>query len=237
MKASVVVILHNIPQRPEVLQMTRECLQTLQATADMDYQQILIDNGSQDGNEGWKALAEFRRGEGDQIVRYDKNESISRCWNGAIGRASEETIICLNNDIVFLKSGWMSLLYESAEGEGVGAAGGKMMSWNGFTFLEGAFIAFRKKAALAIAEEGMVFDEQFLFTCEDADFCHRLQRAGLWLVAAGIEEKGYARHLSHGTLSWTNEEGGINGVSALDVMHEGRRKLCRKWGKEERVDD
>lgn len=235
---SVVIVVHNIAKRSqEILSMTDTCLRTLRETADQPYQLIMIDNGSDDGNECSRLLDKYYDYKTDQVFKFTANEPVSVCWNKAIEHAVGDTIMLINNDVVFHRNGWMSMLAAPLNFDQVGATGSHKMSWNGFDFLEGSFLAFRRDRVMRIAVDGKLFDEQFEFTCEEADFCERLTRAGLTLIETGVESGGMATHLHHGTLSWTNEEGGINGVSALLVMHECRRKLCRKYGKPEQVDD
>lgn len=236
---SVVMIVHNVDVRPEVLAMTKIALETMQSTIDQAYQKVLVDNGSNDGGKTMALLSSFCNAEaGDCVIQFKKNEPVAYCWNVAISFwARGDTIVLVNNDVVFNKSGWLSALVDAVQQNGTGAAGSRTLDWNGFRFLEGSFLAFRKSVALGIAQDGNIFDEQFEFTCEDVDFCERLSRLGKKLVEVPIEGQGYVTHSHHGTLSWLNEEGGWNGQSVLDVMHECRRKLCRKFGKAERVDD
>ena len=236
---SVVMIVHNVDVRPEILAMTKIALETMKATVDQSYQKVLIDNGSNDGGKTMALLSSFCNAEaGDCVIQFKRNEPVAHCWNVAIAFwAKGDVVVLVNNDVVFNKSGWLSALVDAARPEGVGAAGSRTLHWNGFKFLEGSFLAFRRQAASDIAKDGNIFDEQFDFTCEDVDFCERLSRNGKRLVEVPIEGMGYVTHAHHGTLSWMNEEGGWNGKSILDVMHESRRKLCRKFGKAERVDD
>ena len=219
--------------------MTRTALETLSETADAQHQRVLVDNGSGDGGVMAGLLSEFLRIENsDCLVNHPRNEAVSRCWNDAIlNYAMGDMILLLNNDVVFQRKGWVGMLADAARRPGIGAAGSRVLSWNGQTFLEGSFLAFRKEAALAIAENGQIFDEQFTFTCEDVDFSRRILKSGLDLGVADIEGQGYVKHLGHGTMSWSNHDGGWNGVSILDVMHENRLKFCRKWGLPDRVDD
>jgi len=232
---TVGIIVHDVPGRPEILEMTKVCLETLKATADEEYEIILIDNGSKT-NILFDYLIPLA--ETSEVYRhpyqYPTNESIAFCWNNIIELSSNsDVILLLNNDVIFNRVGWMSSLANAARIPDVGMAGSRLMSWNGFSFLEGAFLAFRKEVALKIVQDGKPFDEQFVFTCEDVDFCQRLLAAGYRLLPTGIEDNGMVTHLRHGTLSWMTHDG----VSILDIMHDSRKKLCRKYGMPERVDD
>lgn len=245
---SVIVIAHNIVTRSErIIGMTKTCLETLHDTADSDYELLTIDNGSHDELMMSAMISDFNKTLGhvpSSLWINDRNEPIAKIWNEAIARSTGDIVMLLNNDIVFHKKGWMSAMAAPLYRPSIGIVGSKLMSWNGFQFVEGAFITFRKSEALAIAEDGKIFDERFDFTCEEVDFCRRMERYGKQLLAVDVESKGYATHLHHGTLCWSNDDndgkggaGGWNGRSILEVMHESRRKLCRKYNMPERVDD
>lgn len=231
---TVVLLVHNIEKRSEeILGMTAICLQSLEATLDVPTELIFYDNGSNDHGKATMLLRNYNA----ELVRFENNEPVARCWNDAIERAAGDVICLVNNDVVFNRTGWLSALVAPLKFNNVGAAGGHKMSWNDVEFLEGSFLAFNKDKAKKVAENGKVFDEQFIFTCEEADFCYRLRKAGYDLVQTSIETSGMVTHHHHGTLAWTNEEGGINGRSALEVMHDARLKLCRKHGLPERIND
>lgn len=237
----LVVVTHDVPSRTEIVDMTDTFFRTLNETLQKrdNVGLVFIDNGSQTNNRMTDVYLKYSNGFGvRQCMINPVNEPVSRCWNEAIKDKSDgDVIIMLNNDVVFNKVGWLDRLIAPLFQNSVGIAGSKMMTWNGFTFVEGAFFAFRVEAANRIKENGQWFDEQFDFTCEEADFCTRMRNAGLDVVSTGIEDQGYVTHLHHGTLSWSNEEGGWNGRSILEVMHECRRRLCRKYGKSEQVND
>jgi GT2 family glycosyltransferase len=229
-----IFVVHNVKSRSkEILGMTDTCLSSFRETASDTYELMLVDNGSNDDGECFEFLHKFATDPG----RNEQNLPIAAVWNNAIELAKGDVIMLLNNDAIFNRRNWMSQLTEALRGRYVGAAGSRKLSWNGFDFLEGSFLAFYKATAEAIAEDGKIFDERFEFTCEEVDFCTRLLRAGYILIDTGLERNNSVTHLHHGTLSWSNEDGGWNGKSILDVMHGCRIKLCRKYGKADRVDD
>lgn len=231
---TVVVVVHNVDKRSdEILGMTATCLVTMFNTIDVTTEILLYDNGSDDGGKASKLLRNYNA----ELIRFEHNEPVAKCWNDAIDRGGGDVICLVNNDVIFNQVGWLSVLVAPLRFDNIGATGGHKMSWNDVEFLEGSFLAFNKSTALRIAENGFVFDEQFIFTCEEADWCLRLTKAGYQLVETSIESAGMVTHLHHGTLAWTNEEGGINGRSALEVMHDARLKLCRKHGLTERIND
>jgi len=231
---SIIMTVHNVFPRPEILDMTRRCVESLRANTNGGYELILQNNGSHDSGEAGLLLIELIKPfPSARIMTFAKNEPVGRCWNQGIELASDDIIVIVNNDIIFNNAGWINRLTEPLYRPATGLAGSKMIQWNGFEFLEGAFLAFDRKNLESVKESGKLFDEQFQFSCEDADLCQRVKHANKWLVVTDVEASGLATHLHHGTLCWTNEED----LHILDIMHESRKKLCRKYGKAERVDD
>ncbi len=239
-----VFVVHNVASRTEIVDMTYKCLDSfMQTIGSLDVEVFVIDNGSKDSGKIFELLLAYKQYERDKLKfnfrRYTDNAPIAQRWNEAIIESLGEIIVLVNNDVVFNKVGWLDKLilpiYNSSAI--VGVTGSKLMSWNEFSFLEGAFIAFSRTVANEFSDSGKLFDEQFEFTGEEVDFCHRVELNGKKLIETGIESQGYVTHLHHGTLCWMNEDGGWQGRSILDVMHESRRRLCRKWNKPERIND
>jgi len=241
---SLIVLVHNVKSRSkEILGMTETFLRTLlETTPNDDYELILVDNGSRDDRAAWVFLETWRTRFNRAILLGSlENYPVSKWWNKAIQQANGDIIVLLNNDMIFNRQGWLQKLIKPLHNRHIGATGGHMMQWNNMSFLEGSILAFRKDTATLLAEKETtyphIFDEQFFFTGEEVDFAQRVQRSGKTLVHVDVQDSGMVTHLSHGTLSWSNEEGGWNGQSILEVMHESRRKLCRKYGLPERVND
>lgn len=236
----VIFVVHNVGAREEIFEFTKNCLNSYKETVNEEnVKTFVIDNGSTDDK---KMIKWVNENHPSFIVwRIEENLPLATIWNKEIDAdcTDDDIVVLLNNDIVFKKQGWLEKLVDPLASSEVGISGSKLMGWNGFNFAEGAFIAFRLSNAKAIAENGKIFDEQFLFTCEEVDFCYRMERSGKRLVETGIEEQGYAEHLHHGTLSWSNHDGGFGPehLNIHNVMHESRIKLCRKYGKEDKVDD
>lgn len=236
--SSIIILVHNVKTRDEIINQTRNCLDTLASTIDVSANEvILVDNGSLDDGLAYRLLEEKKSLFPQSVIlRSEENRHISTWWNDCIVLAKHDEIVLVNNDVIFHSPAWLPTLINPIKSPNVGAAGSHMLGWNGINFLEGAFLAFRKSFVQALLGE-RPFDEQFEFTCEDLDFCYRLSSLGRSLVPTYIEQSGYVTHLGHGTLSWSNEEGGWNGKSILNVMHDGRRKICKKYGLTERIND
>lgn|SRR3990167_7218841 len=159
---------------------TREFLQSLRATLPVSVELVYIDNGTPAGEDSWQAAscylvdtpvtfcpAKMARFEGEGV-------NLSKAWNTAISMATAARILVCNNDLVFLKPGWLEQFEVALDDMSVGAAGMTGMSWRWVPFLQGSLFAFRKE----VFEQVGGFDERFQFTCEDVDFCKRLQAAG-----------------------------------------------------------
>ena len=168
---------------------------------------LLYDKGSKDGFETAKMLGDEinpnigKNGlEYASVVHFEDNAPVSVRWNQAIENTRNDFLVFLNNDMIFHKPGWMSLLTDPLSSSEVGASGSHILHWNGFYFLEGSIFAFTRQTAQEVKNaDGYVFDEQFEFTCEDADFCHRLGFRGKRLQEVRVEGD-HITHLHHGTL-------------------------------------
>lgn len=242
MFCSIIIIVHNVPSRTEILQVTHDCLKSLKETVKAEAcELILIDNGSQDNGLTLNLLKEESSGYKTKILRSEKNLNISKWWNDAIEIAEGDTIVLVNNDVTFNKRGWLEALTAPLSEAHIGMSGSRMMGWRGLEFLEGAFLAFKKGIIHEYAEKGKIFDEQFVFTGEDVDLCERVRRGGRALIATNIEDSGFVSHKLHESLSWANhdvEAGKIGGgENILNIMHEGRLQLCRKYGMPEDYND
>lgn len=241
---TVIVVVHNVVEAGEnIFDMTRNCITSLCATASQQFELILIDNGSRDYPKTYEFLNELA-GVGSEyklsarVVRNEGNIAISKCWNDTILQTSGEQIFLVNNDIVFHRKGWMTVVLDSLHRSNVGAVGLQGMSWNGFTFIEGAFFCFNRGLVGQLAgPEGRMFDEQFIFSCEDADVCRRMQNIGM-MTLQEPSLYSYMVHEHHGTLSYVDREGGmIPGRPIQYTTHDMRRLLCRKYGMPEAIVD
>ena len=225
---TIVIIVHITPgDSTESLAMTETCLRTLKETAtDQGYELLLIDNGSHPEKETQELLQRY----GQKFLHFSDNKPISYCWNEAIKIADGDIIFCINNDVIFHKPLWLTeILSPFVSLPYIGVVGSRKISFECYDFIEGAFMAFKKTDALSIAENGQVFDEQFLFGYEDVDFCYRMIHAEKPLLAVPIEEMGYVTHLKHKSQQWVNNEGGWNGRPIHDVVNDGYQKLIDKY--------
>jgi len=212
------------------------CCESIIFNASRPYELIVVDNGSDDGktselrntSKSWK----WHNLEQVKMKVFRKPQSLPKAWNTAIDMADGDTVFLINNDMIFQEGNWMEMLTDLLN-QGYGVVGGQAMSWNGIGFIEGALIAFPKKLALDLQiKMGEYFDERFILTCEDVDFCHRAQHAGVKIAqVVGLNAK--LLHLADSTINLRASRG----EDMYAIMHESRREFCRKWGLEERIND
>ncbi len=93
--------------------LTEQCLRALaQATADVAYEVIIVDNGSTDGT------SEFVRSlDGDvQIIRNDTNLGFAKACNQGARAARGKHLVFLNNDTI-PQAGWLRALVEEVDSD------------------------------------------------------------------------------------------------------------------------
>jgi len=95
---------------------TRRCLESLLATEGVEFEYVLVDNGSTDGTAEY--LLEFRRVAAARqipvtVVLNDRNVGACTARNQAIGLARGTEIAFLDNDIVLRDRRWLLVLHET----------------------------------------------------------------------------------------------------------------------------
>jgi len=115
---SVVVANWN---RKELL---RACLASLARQAGVDFETIVVDNGSQDGSPD---LAE--REFGSRVIRNAENRGFCAANNQGIAAARGRFVALLNNDAE-AEPGWLAALYRAcSSGPDIGMAASKVLVW------------------------------------------------------------------------------------------------------------
>lgn len=89
------------------LDLTRACVESLRATVDVDFQLIVVDNGSE------PAVAEWAKTAADLPVLLSENRGFAPGMNAGLAVASGEFVMFVNNDTLF-PSGWVAPLLETA---------------------------------------------------------------------------------------------------------------------------
>jgi GT2 family glycosyltransferase len=224
---------------------TKDCLRGVLAESSLDFEVIVVDNGSTDGT------AEFVRSLKDprlSLIRNERNLGFARAVNQGLRRASGRHAVWLNNDTV-VTAGWLERLLAGLErAPWVGAVGPYTNETSGVQKLQqvpyktlDGLPAFA--AAWAMQHEGRMawahrligfclahrrsvldeigfLDERFgLGTYEDFDFCLRLRQAGYELFVA---EDAFVHHHGHKSFD-------ANSVGFLDQVHRNREVFVDKW--------
>lgn len=235
--------------RNELWDMTLKSYRGILETADQDFELIIIDNGSHDQSYADELKQETSIWnlynpliEGIRILRFDSQEPLAKAWNVGIGQADGNYIMLANNDIVYYENGWMSRMIEpfSMINRNIGIVGIQHMSWYKWAFVEGSLFVFPRefidKFKLSDSETyPKIFDEQFTLSCEDVDFNARVQEAGYEVIQVTNPalQPRWLQHLGHRTiqsLAGTDE-------NIIEITHENRIRLCRKYGVDERIID
>lgn len=96
------------------LEMTQRCVESIRQHTDVDYELIIVDNGS-----GWEA-AHFAREASDKCVVNPRNFGFARGMNQGLEQAEGEFIAFVNNDIV-LPPEWATRMISHLRDRSVGA--------------------------------------------------------------------------------------------------------------------
>jgi GT2 family glycosyltransferase len=242
-RASVVVVTHNN------LLFTRMCLASVLAhTARVDYEVIVVDNGSRDGT------PEFLRqvAQGDQRVRLVLNEQncgFAPASNQGLALAAGTTLVLLNNDTI-VPPGWLAGLIRHLDDPAVGLVGPVTNRTGNEAQIETPYRTFGEFLYFAAergrSHTGCVFDIPMLtMFClalsresferlgplderyetgmfEDDDYSMRARAAGYRTVCA---EDVFVHHFgraSLGELTSTGQTGAL--------FQANRRRFEAKWG-------
>ncbi|MEN8238716.1 MAG: glycosyltransferase family 2 protein [Actinomycetota bacterium] len=95
------------------IDLTRTCVESIRANTDVDYELIVVDNGSGDGS------AELASEIADVAILNDSNRGFSAGMNQGLGAASGKYVVFVNNDTTF-PDRWASSLIASTSRAGVG---------------------------------------------------------------------------------------------------------------------
>lgn len=195
------------------LHYTRECVESLrELTAGVEYQLIVVDNGSTDGTReylralGWVTLIENETNVG--YVRGN-NQGIAAAPTGS-------DILLLNNDMRVLQANWLQRLREVAHSDpSYGVVGARLLMTDGKLLHAGTYMPsdsfwgwqigggeeeisqyHRVRPVEGIVGACMylrhdvidtvgVLDERFFSYYEDTDYCLRVRQSGYQVVVAG----------------------------------------------------
>lgn len=207
---------------------TEKCLNSLLETVN-DYLQIVyVDNDTPKTEDSWERVQDWKAKHPSilrhcHLYKFDSFTSLADCWNFAINEVSVGSKILLcNNDIVFHAPGWLEQFNEGLNQEGVGAVGLVGMSWRHTPFIQGCLLGFTTKTFYQVGD----FDNQFQFTCEDVDWCRRMQNLGLGIKSyENLREQGIVSHGEGTTRNYYKDS--IKEMQRL--AHISRVNYCYKW--------
>ncbi|MGE5623775.1 MAG: glycosyltransferase family 2 protein [Methanocella sp.] len=239
---SIIVLLHDN------LAVTKQCIESVYAQTDREFEFLLVDNGSTE--DAGSYAAELQRSCGNvRYIRNDENQGYAYGCNQGLAAAQGEFIVLLNNDVVVTR-GWLgrqlALLSLDASIAMVGprtnySAGPQQV--DGVTYQDMAgmhgyadqwFMAHAGEFTLVPRITGVCmvarrealekvggFDTGFgIGNFEDDDLCLRMVRAGYVL---GIAHDVFVHHYGSATFRKLN-------VDYRRLMAENWRFFCHKWG-------
>jgi GT2 family glycosyltransferase/glycosyltransferase involved in cell wall biosynthesis len=191
------------------LELTKQCLTALaSSTTAVDYEVILVDNGSMDGT-----AAFLQTLQGDvRIIRNDENRGFAKACNQGAKEARGKYLVFLNNDTI-PQSNWLGpLVQEVEEHPEVGVVGSKLLYPDGtiqhagvvfsrdgapyhiyrrvpadspavskrreFQAVTAACLLIRRDLFEAVGG----FDEAFVNGFEDVDLCLKVRKQGFQVI-------------------------------------------------------
>lgn len=207
---------------------TERFLNSLEETIGVEHEIIYIDNGSPDQSSwfhanGW-LIERFGKNSRNMLVVVYPGDGhcLSKCWNEGARHAKGERVLISNNDIVFQKSGWCETFQAGLDELGVGIVGMTGMSWRNIPFIQGSLFAMKKSTY----EEVGSFDERYPFTCEDVDYCKRLQDLGMSIKSyEGLRNDGTIEHAEGATRNFYTDRT----IEMQRRAHISRIEFCYKW--------
>ena len=195
------------------LHYTRECVESLrELTAGVEYQLIVVDNGSTDGTREYlRALSWVTLIENETNVGYVRGNN-----QGIAAAPVGSDILLLNNDMRVLQANWLQRLREVAHSDpSYGVVGARLLMTDGKLLHAGTYMPsdsfwgwqigggeeeigqyHRVRPVEGIVGACMylrravidtvgVLDERFFSYYEDTDYCLRVRQAGYQVVVAG----------------------------------------------------
>lgn len=208
---------------------TINALSGLVKTCNVDYETILVDDGSKEPI--YKILPKLYPS--IKVIRNDINSGFVKSVNRGIKEAVGDLVLLLNNDVdVGQNPMWLKKMFDSANKRGLdmcAPAGGNLdgkynyipgeskKENDKFTYLPFWCCLINRKVIDVVG----LLDERFgMGFWDDADYCHRVKKSGFKM---GIVELPEVKHAYHQTFL----KSGIN----IRKQYELNRKIfLDKWG-------
>ena len=173
----------------ELKQLTQKCIDSIRRWTKIDYEIIIIDNGSPLKYNEW--LSDL----GDVYFQNDGNKGNSQAWNKASSMATRDYLCFMDNDVSVTK-GWLEPLIESLQIPESGIAFPQSKNREDIHWqrrLDGFCWLIRTELFKAV---GHVDEGYGLAYFEDTDYCMRVVKAGYKLISA---EKSRVYHYARAT--------------------------------------
>lgn len=210
------------------LECTKKCIESIRKNTPLNYQFVIIDNGSTDGTSRY--IETMLNGR-DMLIHNVTNMGFSSANNLGSRVASGEYLLFLNNDCE-VSLGWFEQLTEAVKGNCVvGPSLGvltknddkKLIDYRGrcsdesdlMSYLEGWCLLIKKKDFFFVGGFDVQFDP---FLSEDADLSFRCREIGLSIKS--LPNLPVLHHRSKSLKMHTN----IRAISNLN-----NAKLYKKW--------
>jgi GT2 family glycosyltransferase len=175
---SIVVVVWN---RAEL---TFQCLRSIAEVDDIDFELIVVDNGSAD-----QTPELFQRIQGVRYVRNGENRFFSPAVNQGAGDARGEFLLLLNNDAILMPGAVRILVDAVRSSADVGAAGGKIVLLDG-SLQEAGNIVWRDGSCLGYGRGDSPLASPYMFR-RDVDYCSGallVTRRRLFEQLGGLDE-------------------------------------------------
>lgn len=246
------------------LELTRQCLAAIEATADVGFELVVVDNASTDGTREFLRAAEVNGRL--RAVLNGENAGFARACNQGLALARGDAVLFLNNDTI-PRPGWLSALVAPLAEEDVGVVGAKLLYADGT--IQHAGVAVREVdgdphpfhhylchphdaphvdrrrdlqmvtgACLLIrrelAERLGGFDEAYWNGHEDLDLCLRAREAGFRVV---YEPRAVVTHLESQTKRLLGMENFVFRGGVENEEAKGRRRFLERWRDTIEVDE
>ena len=180
-----------IPFRDKV-ELLETCLASIFDKTKIDFEIILVDNGSQE-NKTKKYLDEIRGREFVKIIDYKKPFSFSAINNLVVKYASGEFVLFLNNDTEVLTKKWLEKMAKQFEDPSVGAVGVKLLYPNGT--IQHAGVKVGKNIAthqFLRMKEGDLGENNIIREVDAVTGACMMTRKDIFLEMGGFDEKNLA---------------------------------------------
>ena len=217
-------------------------------TEDLDYEIVVVDNGSTDGTLEYLSALEHRFGH-LRVLRNTTNRGFAAANNQGLENAKGEILVLLNNDTV-VPHGWLGRLARWLEDPQIGLVGPVTNRAANEQEIEvpyrtyGEFLTFADEHAIAEKDKSLDIRAAFMFCTalrrdvyrtvgglderfemglfEDDDYALRVARAGYRVVCA---EDVFVHHFGQATL------GKLAGTGEYGTLfHANRARWEQKWG-------